>query len=53
MHQMREGIGAFIAAMGINERWVNVSLAPPELLLCNAAQCAVHTAPREGGFIFT
>jgi hypothetical protein len=33
MHQMREGIGAFIAAMGINERWGNVSLAPPELRL--------------------
>jgi hypothetical protein len=32
MHQMREGIGAFIAAMGISERWGNVSLAPPELL---------------------
>jgi len=31
MHQMREGTGAFIAAMGINERWGNVSLAPPEL----------------------
>jgi hypothetical protein len=31
MHQMRGGIGAFIAAMGINERWGNVSLAPPEL----------------------